>query len=124
MRAHKKIVSLCLALMVALCWSGLALAADAKKMDQTEMKTQAPASTAAKPAPKAAKVKAPAKQVNINTASAKDLEQLAGVGPKLAKSIVDYRKKNGKFKKPEDLMKVKGMGQKTYAMNKAYIKVN
>jgi competence protein ComEA len=133
MKVHRKIMALCMAMMMALCWSGLALAADAKKMDKTEIKKETKAaatkvekkdvdkSTKPEPKAKAMSKKAPTKQVNINTASAKELENLAGVGPKYAKAIVDYRKKNGKFKKAEDIMKVKGIGKKTYAMNKTMI---
>ena len=50
-------------------------------------------------------------QVNINSASAKDLEKLNGVGPAIAKRIVEYRNKNGNFSSPEDLLKVKGIGK-------------
>jgi competence ComEA-like helix-hairpin-helix protein len=133
MRSTKNILALCLAMIMALCFSGLALAADAQKMNQTEIKKETKAATtkvekktvkmSKKPEAKAKSMakKAPAKKVNINTASAKELEKLAGVGPKYAKAIVDYRKKHGKFKKAEDLMKVKGIGKKTFAANKTNI---
>jgi competence protein ComEA len=52
--------------------------------------------------------------VNINTASAADFEALPGIGPKLAARIVDYRQKNGPFKKIEDLMNVQGLGEKNF----------
>lgn len=124
MRMHKKIIALCLAMVMALCFSGLALAADSQKMNKTEIKKETKAATA-KPEAKAKSMakKAPAKMVNINTASEKELQQLTGVGPKYAKAIVDYRKKHGKFKKAEDLMKVKGIGKKTFAANKAAITI-
>ena len=51
-------------------------------------------------------------RVNINTASATELTELVGVGPKIAKNIVAYRKKHGKFKKADDLLNVKGIGEK------------
>lgn len=133
MRSPKRILAFCLAMIMALCFSGFALAADAQKMNQTEMKKETKAAAtkvekktadmSKKPEAKAKSMakKAQAKKVNINTASAKELEQLAGVGPKYAKAIVDYRKKHGKFKKAEDIMKVKGIGKKTYAANKASI---
>ena len=48
--------------------------------------------------------------VDINNATQKELEQLKGVGPAIAKRIVDYRNANGRFSSPEDLIKVKGIG--------------
>ncbi len=53
--------------------------------------------------------------VNINTASAAELDWLPGIGPSLAGAIIIYRTENGPFEKPEDIMKVSGIGQKTYA---------
>jgi competence protein ComEA len=49
--------------------------------------------------------------VNINTASQEQLETLKGVGPAKARAIIDYRTKNGPFKKIEDLDKVQGIGE-------------
>lgn len=54
------------------------------------------------------------KSININTATAKDLERLKGIGPSKAKSIISYREENGTFEKPEDIMNVKGIGEKIY----------
>jgi len=51
--------------------------------------------------------------VNINTADAKTLETLDGIGPAKAQAIVDYRKQNGLFRSVEDLGKVDGIGDKT-----------
>ena len=48
--------------------------------------------------------------ININLASATELEQLPGVGPATAKAIVAYREKNGAFLRVEDLLKVRGIG--------------
>ncbi|SEK79459.1 ComEA family DNA-binding protein [Nitrosovibrio tenuis] len=48
--------------------------------------------------------------VNINTASQAELETLQGIGPAKAKAIVEYRKKRGPFKSPDDLEKVSGIG--------------
>jgi competence protein ComEA len=63
----------------------------------------------------AQKSKAPApEKVNINTATVEQLETLAGVGPALAKAIVEHRTKNGKFTKIEEIIKVKGMGEKKF----------
>ncbi|MCX6556496.1 MAG: ComEA family DNA-binding protein [Candidatus Aminicenantes bacterium] len=55
------------------------------------------------------------KLVNINTADAAQLIELPRVGPKLAQRILDYRKSNGNFKRVQDLMKVKGIGEKVFA---------
>lgn len=48
--------------------------------------------------------------VNINTASQKELMTLNGIGEAKAKAIIEYRTKN-RFKKIEDIMQVKGIGQ-------------
>lgn len=51
--------------------------------------------------------------VNVNTASAEDLEALPGIGPSKAAAIVEYRDKNGPFGSVEDLTQVSGIGAKT-----------
>jgi competence protein ComEA len=53
-------------------------------------------------------------KVNINTATAEQLQTLPGIGPALAKAIIDHRTKNGKFGKIEELINVKGVGQKKF----------
>jgi len=56
--------------------------------------------------------------VDINTASADQLaEELQGIGLSKAQAIVDYRQKNGKFKIVNELLLVKGIGEKTLARN-------
>ena len=50
-------------------------------------------------------------RVNINSASAKELEKLNGVGPAIAKRIIEYRNSHGNFTSPEDLLNVKGIGK-------------
>ena len=62
-------------------------------------------------------------KVNINTASVEELTQLNGIGPSHAAKIVEYREKNGPFKLPEDVIKVPGIGQKTFENNKDLILV-
>lgn len=49
--------------------------------------------------------------VDINTATAAQLESVSGIGPKKAEAIVEYRKKHGPFKSVDDLDKVKGLGK-------------
>ncbi len=58
------------------------------------------------------------KKVNINTATVKELVQLNQIGQKYAEKIVAYREQNGPFKKPEDIMQVKGIGEKAWEKNK------
>ena len=62
-------------------------------------------------------------KININTASEAELTQLSGVGPKTAASIIQYREEVMPFKTPEDLMNVKGIGEKTFEKNKDRITV-
>lgn len=62
-------------------------------------------------------------KVNINTASVDQLMDLNRVGAKYAKRIVEYREKYGPFDAPQDIMNVKGIGQKTWDANKDRIVV-
>lgn len=57
-------------------------------------------------------------KVNINTAGVEELAKLERVGEKYAQRIIDYRESVGPFEKPEDIMKVKGIGKKTWEANK------
>lgn len=66
---------------------------------------------------------APTTPVNLNTATQAQLEALPGVGPKAAERLIEYRKQNGSFKKVEDLMNVKGFGEKTFLKLKPMITV-
>ena len=60
-------------------------------------------------------------KVNINKATVEELCLLKRIGPSYAQRIVDYREQNGPFQKPEDIMKVKGIGLKTFEANKDII---
>ena len=62
--------------------------------------------------------------VNVNSANAEQLALLPRVGPSVAQRIVDFRKENGPFKSPEDLMLVQGIGEKTYQLLKPYLAVS
>ena len=59
--------------------------------------------------------------VNINTATALELEALPSVGPSTAKAIVSFRLKNGPFGKAEDLLKVPGIGDGKLAAMKPFV---
>ena len=71
-------------------------------------------SAAAKPARSAKTAGSSTAVVNINTATQAQLESLPGLGAKAAERILEYRQKNGQFKKVEDLMNVKGIGEKSF----------
>lgn len=53
-------------------------------------------------------------RININTASIKNLQTLPGIGPKLAARIIEHRQKHGPFKRPQDLIIVRGMSVKKF----------
>ncbi len=75
------------------------------------------------PATAQTKSKEPGGKININTASLTELQDLPRIGPKIAQRILDYRKQNGNFKKIEELMKVKGIGEKVFNQLKDLIEV-
>ena len=63
----------------------------------------------------AQKAKAPStEKVNLNTASEEQLQTLPGIGPSMAKRIVEHRNKVGKFAKIEEILNVKGIGEKNF----------
>ena len=61
--------------------------------------------------------------VNINTADARQLALLPGIGPATGERIVAWRDENGPFKKATDLMQVKGIGDKTFERISPYLTV-
>ena len=110
----KKVSAVLAVLALCLVFAGAALAAEtggAKPVLKGTAAKAAKAATAAKAM----------KPVNINKATAAELAALDGVGPVLAKRIVDYRTKHGAFKKPEDIKNVKGIGDAIFNKNKAAI---
>ena len=61
--------------------------------------------------------------VELNTASAPLLERVSGVSASLAKSIVEWRNENGKFRSREDLKKVKGLGEKAFEQCAGFLRI-
>ena len=62
-------------------------------------------------------------KININTAPQEELVKLKRVGSVIAGRIIEYRETNGPFQRPEEIMKVKGIGQKTWEYNRDIIAV-
>lgn len=61
--------------------------------------------------------------VDVNTASAALLTHVAGVGPKLASSIISYRNENGEFKSRSDLRKISGLGPKAFEQSAGFMRI-
>ncbi len=74
-----------------------------------------------KSGPRAGAKPAVTSAININSASAAQLEALPGIGAKTAARIIEYRQKNGPFKKIEELMNVRGVGEKNFLKLKGQI---
>lgn len=78
------------------------------------------------PVPKPAAVKKktlmPA-SIDVNTASRQELVRLPGIGPVTARSIIEYRERNGRFKEIDDLQNVKRIGPKTLEKIKPFVKL-
>jgi competence protein ComEA len=94
----------------------IALAAASPLLAQTDAM---PAKT-----PKPAVAAASTQVINLNTATAIQIATLPGIGPKTADLIVQYRQKNGSFKKVEEIMNVRGIGEKTFLKLKSRITVS
>jgi comEA protein len=62
------------------------------------------------------------RSININSADKNELKKLPRIGPAMASRIIEYRKANGPFKSIDELMKVKGIGKKTFSMIKPYLR--
>ena len=83
----------------------------------------APWARAQAPAPSTRETNAPAAMVNLNTATADELQTLPGIGAATAARILEYRQKNGPFKKIEELMNVRGVGEKSFLKLRSQITV-
>ena len=98
--------------------NGVNLAQKLKDGMQVTVPEKSPQGTAAQGAAGGAQAGAakslPEGMVNINTADEKELDKLPGVGPAMAKRIVEYRTENGAFQAPEEIKRVKGIGDAKY----------
>ena len=65
----------------------------------------------------------PAHKVDINLASAKELQELPGVGPRTADAIIQFRKKSGPFRRVEDLLAIRGISETKLNKMRPYITV-
>ena len=61
--------------------------------------------------------------LNLNTATPRDLETLPGVGPALARRIVEFREKKGGFKRPEELLAIPGISEKKWKVIRGLVEV-
>jgi comEA protein len=62
-------------------------------------------------------------KINLNTATVQELTKLPRIGEKVAQRIVEYRQKHGGFKKTEELMNVKGIGEKTFDKMREHLSI-
>ena len=84
---------------------------------------QPAAQTAQKTAATRTEAKPASAPINLNTATAAELEKLPGIGQKVAARIVEYREKHGPFKKVEELMNVQGIGEKSFLQFRSQLTV-
>ena len=66
----------------------------------------------------------PAKPIDLNVASVKELQQLPGVGPVTAQRIIEMREKSGRFRRVEALLAIRGISQKKLAALRPYVMVS
>ena len=65
----------------------------------------------------------PAHSVDLNSATADELQQVPGIGPSTAKAIVNFRQKSGPFQKIEDLLAIKGISRARLEKMRPYLRV-
>ena len=65
-----------------------------------------------------------ADRVDLNTASQQALEALPGIGPRTAELIISYRDEHGGFKKVEELMNIRGIGERTFLRLRELVQVS
>lgn len=64
------------------------------------------------------------RRLDLNTASAEELELLPGIGPKKAEAVLAWRDTNGRFSRVEDLLEIKGIGERTLERLRPYVCVD
>lgn len=106
---------------VSMFVAGIAVAVSAKVVAAGTQSNVPLAGVASKAQSDKSKDKPAVAVVNINTATTTELQTLPGIGASVATRILDYRQKNGGFKKVEDLMNVRGIGEKTFLKLKPLI---
>jgi competence protein ComEA len=72
---------------------------------------------------KADKLTTPGQGINLNTATAEELQRIPGIGPAMAERLIAYRQQNGAFHSVEDLLQVSGIGEKKFARIQPYVRV-
>lgn len=96
------------------------LAADTTDADSTDSTRVA----TTEPAPRSRSAKAGPVRMNLNTASERLLQRLPRIGPKMAERIVAYREAHGPFARPSHVVRVRGIGPKTFEQMEPYLFVN
>jgi competence protein ComEA len=91
-----------------------------KPLPEENSSTSSPSSHSAS-SPTSRNKPKPKGKINLNRATAAQLETLPGIGAKTAQNILKFRSANGGFRKPEEIMSVKGIGPKKYARLKNFI---
>ena len=120
MKTNKVVISIVAFLCIFIFIAGSSVGAK----DELENAKAKSGITEAAGAAKATAKEASAEKININMADLAALSQLKGIGPETANNIITYRKEVGSFETLEDLMKVKGIGEKTFEEIKPFISVH
>jgi comEA protein len=105
MRKYGRVFGLAIIILVFVCAASLSFAQGVSKADAGKAIAQV------------------ASKININKATVEQLMEIKGIGESYAKRIVEYRDKNGPFKKIEDITQVQGIGEKTFEKIKDLITV-